>query len=184
MKTPERLAATQLANILKDTGKPLAAHAGEVVDQGLEKHKEILNYLKDKYSLGYGNANLLAFRIKELRGGTPPTPDQLLEAQYEGAKAALVPMMEQLCALCEGMGQDVTRVVQKTGIAFRRNKMFALVQAPSSRRMHLGLNLEQTPEDQRIKAFKGMCSHRADLLSLQDIDEQVEKWIRNSYDRC
>lgn len=184
MASQEKMAATQLANLLALTGKSVAAHAAEISKTDLSKHMEIVKYLKANYGLGHGNSSLLAAKIREQLEGAPVSDKDLLKAQYAGAKSGLEPLMVELAAYCAGMGGDVSKVVQKTGLAFRRNKLFALIQAPSAKRIQLSLNLPETPNDERVQAYKGMCKHKVDLGSLEDLDDQVVGWIRESYGDC
>ena len=182
MADPREQAATQLRNIEQSSGTTLAEFTAAVSETGLDKHGQILKYLKAEHGLTHGNANLVAGLVRqELEGGPPPEQD-LLAAQYSGNKAHLLPIHDRLCEIARSCGNDVEVVVQKTGVSFRRNKQFALVQAPSSKRVQLGLNLGETPDDPRISQAKGMCSHRVDLTALEDVDDAVGSWIGAAYD--
>jgi hypothetical protein len=75
----------------------------------------------------------------------------------------------------------VEQVVQKTGVSFRRRKQFLLVQAPSSKRVQLGLNLDETPADGRVTETSGMCTHRVDVATPDEVDDAVAAWIRSAY---
>ena len=69
-------------------------------------------------------------------------------------------------------------------MSFGRKKQFALVQAPSAKRLRLGLNLDAMPDDPRIVATSGMCTHSVDLTSSEAVDADVASWIRAAYDRA
>lgn len=184
MADPTTQAETQLRNIEEATGMTVADFAALITTAGLEKHGQIVSYLKSEHSLTHGNANLLAHRIREGLAGGPPPAEVLLDAQYAGAKAPLRPIYTELAAVAEGLGDDVEKVVQKTGVSFRRSKQFALVQAPSSKRVQLGLNLDHTPDDERISEMSGMCTHRVDLTDPDEIDDAVVSWLRTAYERA
>ncbi len=160
----------------------VAEFTEDVRKTGLEKHGQVVGYLKDKHGLTHGNANLVAHLVREQLAGGPPTTDELLAAQYEGGKAHLRPIYETLAKIATAQGDDVEQVIQKTGVSFRRRKQFALVLAASSKRVQLGLNLPTTPDDARVKEVTGMCTHRVDLAELTDVDAAVEAWIGASYD--
>ncbi len=102
-----------------------------------------------------------------------------MAAQYSGNKAHLLPIHDRLREIARSCGGDV-EVAQKTGVSFRRNKQFALVQAPSPKRV-LGLNLGVRPPDDPISQPR-MCSHLVDLTSLDDVDDAVGSWIGAAYD--
>jgi hypothetical protein len=76
-------------------------------------------------------------------------------------------------------------LVQKTGVAFRRRRQFALVQAPSAKRVTLGLNLADAPADERVVATPGaMCAYRVDLPDTGAVDAAVEGWLAAAYERA
>ncbi len=184
MTDPVAQAAKQLANIEADTGMTLAQFTAAIAETGLDRHGKILAHLKSEYGLTHGNANLLSARIREQLAGGPAGDDELLDAQYSGARAGLRPIYETLAELAGSVGTDVGKVVQKTGVSFRRNRQFALVQAPSSKRVQLGLKLDTTPDDPRVKETSGMCSHRVDITDPSEVDDDVAGWLRMAYDQA
>lgn len=175
-------AATQLANLEEATGKTLTDFVEEIAATGLEKHGQIVAYLKKEHGIGHGNANLVAKLVRDEMAGGAASEEDLLTAQYEGAKAGLRPIYEEVTAVAAAQGDDVERVIQKTGVSFRRRKQFLLVQAPSSKRVQLGLNLPETPGDDRVTETTGMCTHRVDLTSIDDVDDDLAGWIRSAYE--
>jgi predicted transport protein len=82
------------------------------------------------------------------------------------------------------MGPDAQEVVQKTAVAFRRKKNFLVVTAPSAKRVELGLNLDATPPGDRVVAAKGMCTHKVVVTALEEVDADLEGWIRAAYERA
>lgn len=181
---PKAQAEAQLKRVEESIDKTATDVASEVGRVGIERHTEIIAFLKSTYGLTHGNANLLAHAVRERLAGGPATSDELLTAQYGGPKAALLPVYDKLSAVAEGLGTDVLKVVQKTGVSFRRKKQFMLVQAASAKRLRLGLNLDATPDDPRIVESGGMCTHTVDVTSRDAVDSDVEAWIRAAYDRA
>ena len=173
---------TQLDNITAASGVSVAEFTTAVRASGLERHGEILAYLKRDFGLSHGNANLIAHVVREELAGGPPAPEDLLDAQYAGSKSALRPIYDALVATATTLGSDVEIIVQKTGVSLRRRKQFAVVQAASSKRVQLGLNLPATPQDSRVKKVSGMCSHRVDLTSPEDVDGSVRTWLGEAYE--
>ncbi len=184
MPDPKAQMETQLANIEESTGQSVADYTAIVQESGLEKHGQIVALFKSEHGLTHGNANLMAHLVRESLAGGPPPPSELLSAQYVGAKEALLPIYKELASIAEGLGSDVQKVVQKTGVSFRRKKQFALVQAPSSKRVQLGLNLDQTPPDERVAETNGMCTHAMNITDIAGVDEAVAEWIRQAYERA
>lgn len=175
-------AATQLENLEASSGMTFDQFAKEIDESGLEKHGAIVSFLKSEHGIGHGNANLVAKLYRQEKEGGPASADDLLAAQYSGAKADLMPLYAEVSGVASALGDDVEQVVQKTGVSFRRNKQFLLVQVPSSKRIQLGLNLDETPDDDRVKETTGMCSHRVDLTSVDELDDDVASWIRAAYE--
>ncbi|HSK22751.1 MAG TPA: DUF4287 domain-containing protein [Egicoccus sp.] len=184
MATPEQQVATQLANIERDHGLTPTRVAELVRDRGLEKHGQIIALLKAEHGMGHGNANLLATKARELLAGGPARSDDLLAAQYAGAKVHLRAIHDRLVELARSLGDDVEVVVQKTGVSLRRRKQFAVLRPVSSKRAELGLNLPGTPADARIEEASGMCSHRLYLHDATEVDTAVAGWLRQAYDRA
>lgn len=177
--------AAQLRNIEQATGRSMADFARAVSAAGLTAHGQILAFLKAEFGLSHGNANAVALHVRELAAGGPPPSDDLLEAQYAGPKAVLRPVYERVRAVAEGLGPDVEVLVQKTGVALRRRKQFGLVQAPSAKRVTLGLNLADAPGDPRVVATPGaMCAYRVDLADVDAVDAAVEGWLAAAYERA
>lgn len=184
MPDPKEQAATQLRNIEQAAGLTTSDFAAVISKAKMERHGEIVSFLKSEYDMTHGNANAMAHAAREVLAGGPPPPEDRLAAQYEGAKAELLPIYDELAALAESLGQDVEKVIQKTGVSFRRKKQFALVQAPSSKRIQLGLNLDATPSDERIVEMKGMCTHKVDITDPASIDDDIASWIRKAYEQA
>jgi Domain of unknown function (DUF5655)/Domain of unknown function (DUF4287) len=184
MPDPKAQMETQLANIEESTGQSVADYTAIVQESGLEKHAQIVALFKSKHGLTHGNANLMAHLVRESLAGGPPPPAELLSTQYAGAKETLFPIYEELVLIAEGLGDDVQKVIQKTGVSFRRKKQFALVQAPSSKRVQLGLNLDKTPPDQRVAEASGMCTHTMSITDITGVDDAVARWIRQAYERA
>lgn len=182
MADPDQQAATQLANIEKSTGRALAGFTALIKASGLEKHGQIVAMLKAEHGLGHGNANLIAKLARDKLDGGPAAADDLLEAQYSGAKQALRPIFDRVARLARSMGPDAKEVVQKTAVAFRRKKNFLVVTAPSAKRVELGLNLEATPAGERVVPARGMCTHKLTVAAVEELDGDVEGWIRAAYE--
>ena len=134
MPDPAAATETQLRNIEAATGMSVAAFAAVVADRQIEGHAKIVAFLKAEYGLSHGNANAVALRVRELAAGGPATSDALLDAQYANGKSALRPVYERLATTAADLGPDVEILVQKTGVAFRRRKQFAVVQPASPTR--------------------------------------------------
>lgn len=180
----EAATASQLRNIEESTGRSVREWSAVVSKAGVTRHSEIVAYLKSTHGLTHGNANLLARKAREEAEGGPPGAGDLLEAQYSGAKQALRPIYDKAVGAARALGDDVDVVVQKTGVSLRRRKQFGLIQAPSAKRVELGLNLPGSEPTERLQASSGMCTHRVNLTDPSDLDEEVIGWLTASYERA
>lgn len=178
--------ATMIANYEKNTGKSLEAWVALARKQGLAKHGEIVKWLKEKHGLGHGYANLAAQRA--LAGDAPePTGEELVEAQYAGAKAALRPAYDRLAKEIAKFGADVEFAPKKAYVSLRRRKQFALLQPSTADRLDVGINLKGVPPAGRLEAsgsFNAMVSHRVRVAKAADIDAQLIGWLRAAYDQA
>ena len=182
MTDPRTLAATQLANIENATGTTLEEFSAAVAEQGLVEHGQIVSFLEAEHGLTHGNANLVAQLVRDELAGGAPTPTELLDAQYRGRKAQLRPIYERLASIASRLGDDVDTIIQKSGVSFRVTRQFALVQAPSSKRVRLGLKLDEPIANPRLEEASGMCSHTLDITAIDEIDDSVRSWIAVAYE--
>lgn len=181
MAAPEEQAATQLRNIEQSTGLTPPAVAAMATEHGLVKHGQIVAHLKREHGITHGNANLLSATARELLAGGPAGDEELLAAQYARGKAHLRAIHDELVAAARALGDDVEVVVQKTAVSLRRGRVFGVVRAASATRLELGLNLPQTPDSDRVRETSGMCSHRVDLRAVEEVDDDVARWLRDAY---
>lgn len=174
--------ATMIRNLEAKTGKSFDEWKATARAAGIEKHAALVNHLKTEHGLTHGYANLVAHVA---RGHGEESGDDLVEAQYSGAKAGLRPIYEKVVAVVEGFGPDVEIAPKKTSVSFRRSKQFALAQPSTKTRVDLGIQLKGVEPEGRLEPsgpFGTMCSHRVRLESPDDVDDQVVAWLRRAYD--
>ncbi len=114
--------ATMIANYEKNTGKPFEDWVRIAGREKLAKHGEIVKFLKQAHGMGHGYANLVAQRV--LAGAAPaPAGEDLVAAQFAGAKAALRPAYDKLAKAVSAFGADVefspTRLLEPDVFAIR-----------------------------------------------------------------
>ncbi len=173
---------TMIDNVPAKTGRSLDEWFAIVDAAGLQKHGQILSHLKSEYGVSHGFANLIAARA--LSRGEVVTVDGMVDAQYAGRKAPLRPVYERLLAEITRFGPDVEVAPKKTSVSFRRRKQFALIEAPSATRLQLGLNLRDATPTARLRAAGGMCTHRVDVTSSEQIDAELIGWLHEAYEQA
>lgn len=174
---------TMIDNLPAKTGRSLDEWFTVLDAAGLAKHGEALAFLKTDHGVSHGFANLVV-TLHRARDAAPTTADALIDAQYTGAKAALRPICDRLIAEARALGADVEIAPKKTGVSLRRSKQFALIEAPSARRVQLGLNMRGIAASDRLHAATGMCTHKVDIGSLDEIDQELLAWLSEAYTRA
>jgi predicted transport protein len=182
-KTSDAATQTMITNLPGKTGKSLDAWLRLLGNQSLEKHGEIVKWLKTEHGVTHGFANLIAHSYRDARSGGPTI--DLVEAQYQGAKADLRPIYDALIKMVKTFGTDVEIAPKKTYVSLRRNKQFGLVMPSTRDRIDVGINLKDEPETERLEvsgSFNSMVSHRVRLTNRKDVNAQLKRWLRKAYD--
>ncbi len=174
--------ATLARNIESQTGKSIAAWVAIANASGHAKHGQLVAHLKDAHGLGHGAANFIAKQAMTPGAGSD---DDLLDAQFSGAKAALKPLYDRLVAAVRALGKDVELAPKKNNVSVRRHKQFALLQPSTAKRLDVGLVLKGVPPKGRLEAsgnFNAMFTHRVRVETAADIDSELKKWLKAAYD--
>ena len=182
--SPEAMARSMIDNLPAKTGKSLDQWLKILGKAGLEKHGEMVKLLKTEHGMTHGFANLVAHKFRE-RAENGSGADDPVDAQYQGAKAALRPIYEALIKKIEAFGDDVELAPKKAYVSLRRNKQFGLIQPSTKDRVDVGINLKGTEPGDRLEAsgsFNAMVSHRVRLSSPKDVDKELIGWLRQAYD--
>lgn len=179
MSTVDKQLATMLANVPEKTGKPLDAWLTLIAAEGLEKHGQIVKFLKGDHGVTHGFASLIA--NEALKTDAPADP---VAEQYAGAKAGLKPIHDAVVEYAKSLGDDVEISPKKTSVSLRRKKQFALITPATKTRIDLGLALKGDEPAGRLESYNAMCSHRVRLESVDDLDSEVRAWIAEAYARA
>ena len=175
-------AQTMIDNLPKNTGRSLEEWFAVLSGTNLEKHSELMNHLKQEYGISHGFANGIVLRYRQR--GSAPSAENLVNAQYAGPKAALRPIFDAIVTAATELGSDVEVVPKKTGVSLRRSKQFAVVEAPSARRIQLGIQLKGDAATGRLLSGNAMCSHKVNLASPDEVDDELRGWLRAAYERA
>lgn len=188
MADPQQALATQLANIEKRTGKSLAELTAIVQSSGLSKHGEIRDMLKDRFSLGFGDANTLAHAARQA-GGSAAAPaadaDSAVADLYAGAKAPLRPIHDALMSAIARFG-EFEIAPKKTYLSLRRKKQFAMVGPATKTQVEVGLNAKKLPASDRLTEMppKSMCTYKCRVADVREVDAELLGWIRMAFDEA
>ncbi|SIN66256.1 protein of unknown function [Parasphingorhabdus marina DSM 22363] len=180
MATPEEMAQSMIANMPEKTGKALEDWLKIVHGTGMEKHGQIVKYLKTDHGMTHGFANLVASKALNPE---PVGEADLVTAQYGGAKAGLKPIHDAVVAFAQTLGADVEIAPKKASVSLRRSKQFALITPATKSRVDLGLALKGEKAEGRLESYNAMCSHRVRLENVDDLDDDVKAWMQLAYER-
>lgn len=185
MSSVDDAIATMYAKLKEMTGKSIEEWMQIAQASGISKHMELVKWLQTEHGLTYGYANTIALRARDAATGAPTTDNDLLEAQYAGAKAVLRPWYDALAEKIQEFGSDVEFDPKKAYVSVRRKKQFAILQPSTAARLDIGINLKGTPPGARLEAsgsFNSMVSHRVRVQSAAEIDDELVAWLRKAYD--
>lgn len=175
--------ASMIENLYKNTGKKLEEWIEIVKSKNIQKHGEIVSYLKNEHKLTHGYANLIGHRSKSSDSASAIDKVDLVETQYKG-KESLRPIYEALKVKILALGDDIEIAPKKANVSFRRAKQFVLIGPATKSRFEVGLFLKNFPATDRLIAEKqgAMCTHKVNLANVEDIDDELLNWIKTSYD--
>lgn len=185
MASPEEMAQAMIDNMKEKTGRSKEEWLPLVRASGLEKHGQILKWLKSEHSVTHGFASLIA-HLALAEGQDAPSETDLVDAQYAGAKAGLRPIYDALVQATGEFGDDVEVSPKKTYVSLRRSKQFAILKPSTKTRFDLGINLGDAPETERLQpaGSMGMVSHKVALAEVGQVDAEVIGWLRQAYERA
>lgn len=170
--------------LIEKTGKDLKHWIEVVKKTGVEKHGEILKYLKTSHDFTHGFANFVSLKARAADAGSFSEED-LIESQYKG-KETLQPIYEKLDAEIKAFGKDITITPKRDSVSYIRKRQFALIKPATKTRIDLGLKLKNKPIEGKLEnsgPFGAMCTHRIKLESADDITQQVINWIKEAYEK-
>jgi len=173
---------SMIANMPEKTGKSLEDWVVIARKLGTDKHGEIMKHLKGDHGMTHGFANLVALTARD---AIAKPADDLVGAQYAGAKAELKPIYDAVIAYVNTLGKDVEIAPKKAYVSLRRSKQFGLVQPSTKTRVDLGINLKGTEPTGKLEAsgsFNAMVSHRVRLSETGDVDVDVKAWLKAAYE--
>lgn len=91
-----------------------------------------------------------------------------------------------LLSIIKKFGEDVIVTPKKDSVSIIRKHQFALIKPATKSRIDLGLKLKDTDVQGRLEnsgPFGAMCTHRIQIKSISDIDDEVIKWLSLAYER-
>lgn len=178
----EKALQTMIANMPEKTGKSLEEWKKILKGKSFEKHGEAMKFLKGEHGVTHGFANTIILLSKE----SHTSPEDLVNAQYKG-KEPLIPIYHRLIEVVRSLGPDVIQTPKKTSVSIIRKKQFALIKPSTKTRIDLGLKLRDRPVTDRLGnsgPFGTMCTHRVQLTTSAEVDDQLIEWLKEAYEQA
>jgi Domain of unknown function (DUF5655)/Domain of unknown function (DUF4287) len=184
----DKALATQMANIVKRTGKSIPELTAIVKGSGLAKHGELVAMLKSTLGMGHGDANTLVHMVRKSDGQSAATAqglsaEQVLGGLYTGPKAALRPIHDRLLVAMRKFG-GFEEAPKKTYVSYRRKKQFAMIGPATNTRVEVGLNMKGVKATDRLLGLPAgqMCNFKVKLTDAKEVDAELLAWIKTAYE--
>lgn len=148
-------------------------------------HRDIRRWITDHYRVGPKTAWVIAAVTLRHLGRVDPSQDEMVDEQYLGRYAPLRPVYDAIAFAARQLGDDVEIRPALGHVTLARGRSFAIVK-PRLRAVRLGLRLPGGPPEpsERLVAkqwMKGRATHFVDLAKLEEVDSEVQGWVRQAY---
>ena len=183
-----------IGELKQKTGRTLEEWLAHIKKAAPKDEKERRAWLKEKHGLGTNTAWWLAERA-EGKGGESGDPDLYLEKaetdvekMFSGGKAKLRPLYDALLKLGLKTGKEAKACPCQTIVPLYRNHVFAQIKPTTQTRIDMGFALGDMKSTGRLIdtggfAKKDRITHRIEITSKDDIDDEVKHWLKFAYDR-
>lgn len=178
----EKALQTMIDNMPDKTGKSLEQWFDVLSKVNIEKHGETVKFLKTEHNVTHGFANTIVTLFKQ----QDKSEVDLVAQQYQG-KESLLPIYHLLLEKIAQLADNLTISPKKTSVSFIHKKQFVLVKPATKTRIDIGLKLTGHETTERLLnsgPFGTMCTHRVQVSSITDVDEQLIDWISQAYQQA
>jgi hypothetical protein len=183
-----------IAELKQKTGRSLDEWLRLIRKSGPKDEKARREWLKTEHGLGANSAWWLADRAdgKDAEAGDPEAyleaAEGYVEKMFSGSKAGMRPIYEALLKLGLSVGKEAKACPCQTIVPLYRKHVFAQLKPTTRTRIDLGFALgDMKPKGRLIDtggfAKKDRITHRIEITSLKDIDDEVKRWLKVAYDR-
>jgi len=183
-----------IAELKQKTGRTLDEWLRLIKKSGPKDEQARREWLKTEHGLGTNHASSIADRSVG-KGAELGDPDEYLKAaegyveqMYSGTRAGLRPIYDALLKVGLKVGKDVKACPCQTIVPLYRNHVFAQIKPTTTKRVDIGFALgEMKPQGRLIDtggfAKKDRITHRIEITSPKDVDDEVKHWLKVAYDR-
>lgn len=184
--SPADMMAAIIHNLPQRTGKTVDEWVTVLRRQHPDgTFKQRLEWLQSEQGLTHGQAHVVVSEADKALGAAEPTADELIAAQYGGAKARLRPILEEILVAAAGLGDDVQVAAHATYVSLVRRRQFAVVRVSTRATVELGLALDPATVNGRLEPAGSLggerLTHKIPLRSVDEVDGGVRAWLAAAY---
>jgi len=184
-----------VGELKQKTGRTLDEWMKFIKKEGPATESARRDWLREQHQLGTNSAGWLAERSVG-KGEETADPDaylrvaeQYVDQMFAGKKEHLRPIYDALLKLGLSPGKDIKACPCQTIVPLYRNHVFAQIKPTTQTRIDFGLALGDTKQTPKRLIDTGgftkndRITHRFEITSLKDIDDEVKRWLKVAYDR-
>ena len=179
----EAMTAKMIENLKLNTGKSLEQWITIVKAENFSKHGEIIKFLKQEHSFTHGFANLVALKARKSDADSFGNKEDLVALQYKG-KEHFKPLYDKLVTEILQFGSNIEIAPKKAYVSLRSKKQFAILNPATKSRFEIGLIIKNQEGEgvlKDVKTSNSMCSHKINLSSIEEINDDIINWIKIAY---
>lgn len=177
---------TYLKNLAEKTGKPAEEWIAMVQQRGMDKYKDIMDFLKKDHGFTHGYANYVALKARGSDAESMAEELDLVDEMFKG-KENLRPIYDHIMDGIKAFAPGLEEAPKKGYMSLRGKKQFALLQPSTAKRLDVGINLKGTEPAGRLEksgSFNAMVSHRVKLESLDQADAELLGWLQQAWEQA
>lgn len=181
----DKTVQTMIENLKEKTGHSLEEWKDILSKEAFSKHGEIVKFLKETHQVTHGYASEIALKVLGSDADSTDNTDDLIVSQYKG-KEHLKAFYDTLIEKIQQFDGDFLIDPKKTYVSLKRKKQFITLNPASKTRFEIGFNLKGVEPKGKLEAEKpnAICSHKINLSSLSEIDQEVIEWINLAYQKA
>jgi hypothetical protein len=188
-----RKAQSAVAGMEEKTGRSLEEWLRLVKNEAPGGEKEQAAWLKKEHGLGTNYASWIAARangtIKISEDGDEYVRQakDYVDKMYAGPKGHLRTIYDQILTYAKNLGADIRICPCTTFVPIYRNHVIGQIKATTRTRIDLGLALRGSKVPNRLIdtggfAKKDRITHRIEIGSSDEFDQEAKRWLKTAYD--
>jgi len=188
-----RMVQSVIAGMKEKTGRSIDEWIKLTKKEGPSGEKERAAWLKKTHALGTNYAAWIAARSTGKTDGGEDAGQYLkhaedyVEKMYAGQKEHLRTIYDEILTYAKTLGRDIGVSPCQTIVPIYRNHVIAQIKPTTWTRIDLGLAQRDTKTPKRLidtggLAKKDRITHRIQISSSEDFDDEAKRWLRVAYD--